>query len=131
MSADKVEVAMNDRLKLAIGAIPVLWNGIDYPDGNPDEFFRVTVLRARGQNISFTRGLFRGEYIVRHNKLTGGGVIATTATAQGIADHFNALRKFPYDGGIVTIAEPASVLGSETIDGFIVTPVSVPFTFNG
>ena len=129
MSADKVKEALNDRLKLATGVIPVLWSGVGYPDGIADEFFRVVTLRARGQNLTFTTGLYRGEYIVTHFKLTGGGTEAPDAVAQGIADHFNAMRKLPYVGGTITIPEPAAVLGDDEIDGYIVTPVSIPFTF--
>lgn len=125
----QLEKAVYDRLLAYSQLPPAAWPGLTFPapgQALPDQFIEPRIIRNPAQNETFDTARYEGQLVVTLKSKLPVFAYNATLVAVGIAVHLNELPRFISDGLRVTIQQPATVLGDDIADGWIIHPIACP-----
>jgi hypothetical protein len=124
-----LEKALYERLLAYASLPPVSWPGLVFPaQGNelPDQFIEPRLIRNPAFNATYDSKRYDGRLVVTLKTKIPVFSYNAALVAVGIAQHLNAQQVFIGSGLRVTIQQPATVLGDDIVDGWIMHPIACP-----
>jgi hypothetical protein len=125
----QLEKAIYDRLLAYSQLPPAAWPGLTFPAPGaalPNQFIEPRIIRNPATNATYDTGRYEGELIVTLKTKLPTFSYNATLVAVGIAVHLNQEPRFISSGLRVIIPQPATVLGDDIAEGWILHPIRCP-----
>lgn len=124
-----LEKALFERLMAYAKLPPAAWPGLTFPAAGkslPDQFIEPRIIRNPAINAAFDTRRYEGRLSVTLKTKIPTFSYNAALVAVGIATHLNSQRVFVAEGIRITIQQPATVLGDDLADGWIIHPIACP-----